>query len=48
MGEGNGNKVKVHPSSIANKEKEASLTTVASPPPPPSKVKAEKAWSIEE
>ena len=52
MGEGNGNKVKVHPSSIVNKEKEASLTTVApqqqQPPPPPSKVKAEKAWSIEE
>ena len=50
MGEGNGNKVKVHPSSIVNKEKEASLTTVAPqpPPPPPSKVKAENAWSIEE
>merc|ERR1712054_24387 len=50
MGDCNGNKVKVHPSSIVNKEKEASLTTVAPqpPPPPPSKVKAENAWSIEE
>ena len=34
MGEGNGNKVKVHPSSIVNKEKEASLMTVAPQPPP--------------